>query len=515
MSAKQAHKGLYRNWVSALGAGLAVAGVLLIIAAVLFEISQKRSSPYLGIFTYTVFPGFIVGGLVTLLVGMRIEGLRRVRTGALEALPYPSLDLNNPVHRKRFAIGAAIGTLVLIVLAFSGYNAFLLTESVAFCGTTCHTPMQPEHTAYLTSPHARVRCVDCHVGEGAGWYVKSKINGAHQLFGVLFNSYQRPIPTPLEGLRPARETCEECHWPEKFWGSHLYQRAHFRYDEKSTPEQITLLIKTGGVGDTAAGIHWHVFRENEVEYVANDEKLQDIPWVRVKRSDGSVTEYATTEKPVPPETIAQMRHHVMDCMDCHNRPAHRFDPPDIAVDRSLASNQISQTLPYVKSVLVDALSRDYPTNDAAHKGLSREIKAFYAEKYPDAAVQRAVDIDKAVEGALAIYDRNVFPEMKVSWATYPTNIGHRNWPGCFRCHDGKHQSADGKKIISECKACHTDPKRGPQSGMGEAMAASEKNWHPWEMPPKHLEIQKHSQIQCYECHLAGRRPKTECKECHH
>jgi hypothetical protein len=514
MSPKQAHTGLYRNWVSYAGGVIAAGGVLLVLFSVLFELSLKRSSPYLGIFTFVLFPAVIIFGILLGLIGMRVEARRRVKTGATSAMPYPAIDLNDPVQRRRLAFALPLLMVLLMVFAFSGYNGFLLTESVGFCGETCHV-MKPEHVAYLGSPHARVPCVECHVGEGAGYYVQSKLAGTRQLFGVIFNNFERPIATPVHNLRPARETCQHCHWPEKFVQSQLYQRPHFRYDEKNTPEQLSMLVKTGGGGENGGGIHWHMFLENQVTYVAEDKHLQEIPWVKVKRRDGSSIEYFSTEKKIPPEQVASMKQHVMDCMDCHNRPAHNYLPPDLAVDRSLAAGTISSTLPFMKSVAVDALSREYPTEAAAHTGLKREVTAFYAEKYAEVSTQRAKDIDKAVEGIIAIYDRNVFPEMKVSWNTYPSNLGHRNWPGCFRCHDGKHVSPDGNVLISECKACHTEPKRGPQSGLGEAMATSEKDWHPWVMPEKHLAIAKHAQIQCYECHQAGRRPKTECKECHH
>jgi hypothetical protein len=236
--------------------------------------------------------------------------------------------------------------------------------------------------------------------------------------------------------------------------------------------------------------------------------------VAVKRSDGSVTEYTRTEKKVDPATLATLPKHTMDCIDCHNRPAHTFEAPDIAVDRSLAAGVMSSTLPWVKSLSVDTLAKEYPTRAAAHNGIEKDILAFYADKYPDLSTARAVDIQKLVDGVTGIYDQNVFPEMNVSWKTYPSNMGHRNSPGCFRCHDGKHVAPDGKVLTSECKACHTEPQRGPQSGMGEAMATIEKDWHPWQMPEKYLAIEKHKEVQCYECHLMGRRPKTECNECH-
>jgi hypothetical protein len=506
--------GLYRNRVSYLGGFVAVLGVLMMLMALLFELSVKQPSPYIGIFTYLIIPGVIVFGLGLALVGMRLEARRRVRTGTTDVLRYPALDLNDARQRKRFVVLGGGAFFLFVLFTYSAYNGFLLTESVEFCGKTCHTQMGPEMTAYDNSPHARVRCVECHVGSGATYYVHSKVNGASQLLGVIFNSYERPIPTPVKGLRPARQTCEECHWPQKYWGSQLYQRAHFRYDEKSTPDEISMVIKTGGGGEGGAGIHWHMMLDNEITFVAEDDKQQDIPWVRIKRRDGSMTEYFRTEKRIEPQALAALPKHVMDCMDCHNRPAHRFETPDVAVDRAMAASVISQTLPWVKSLAVDTLAKEYPTREAAHQGMKADVMDFYSKKYPDLVTSRAVDIDNLVKELVVIYDRNVFPEMHVSWKTYISNIGHRNSAGCFRCHDGKHVSPEGNVLISECRLCHTTPRRGPQTGMGEAMTTFEKEWHPWQMSKEHLAVAKHSEIQCYECHLAGRRPKSTCNECH-
>lgn len=515
MSAKQAHKGLYRNWVSYFGGVLVAIGVVLVLLAIVMEYSLKPPGPYFRIFTYLLFPGVIAMGLAVGGVGMILESRRRKRVGALEAAPFPAIDLNDPAQRRRAAIILSIGAGLTVIFMSVGYNGFLLTESPAFCGKTCHTPMEPEATAYELGAHARVPCVSCHVGEGASHYVKSKVAGMEQLWGVLTNSYERPIPTPVKGLRPARETCEQCHWPAKFWGSQLYQRAHFRYDEKNTPEQLTLLIKTGGGGggyDT--GIHWHMLVENKVEYAAEDDHLQEIPWVKVTRPNGATTEYFRVEKKVEPAALSAMKHRTMDCMDCHNRPAHGFETPDVLVDRALSTGAIAWTLPFAKTLAVETLSKEYPSRPVAHDKMKQAILSYYQEKYPEVADARSVDIDKFVQALTAIYDRSVFPDMHVSWKTYPSNIGHRNSAGCFRCHDGKHVSPDGKVLTHECKACHTMPQRGPQSGMGEALVAAEKDWHPWQIPAKHLAIAKHSEILCHECHLAGRKPKTECNDCH-
>ena len=338
------------------------------------------------------------------------ESRRRRRLGTTEALPFPAVDLNDPRQRRRFVFLAMAGSVLVVILAFSGYNGFLLTESVGFCGSTCHAQMGPEMTAYQHSPHARVACVECHVGGGAGSYVASKANGIKQLAGVVFHTYDRPIPTPIKGLRPAKETCQECHWPEKAWGTALYRRPHFRYDEKATPEEISMLFKIGGgQGAYGTGIHWHMAIQNEVTFVADDDHLQSVPWVSVKRPDGTTTEYFRKSNPIDPATVATMTHHTMDCIDCHNRPAHAFQTPDLAIDKALAVGVIPASLPYVKSLSVDTLAREYSTRDFAHAEMDKSVRGYYAEHYPEVAATRAADIAKLVEGLDGIYDSQRVP----------------------------------------------------------------------------------------------------------
>jgi hypothetical protein len=400
----------------------------------------------------------------------------------------------------------------MILMAFVTYNAFLYTESVSFCGTLCHKVMEPEYASYISSPHARVRCVDCHVGHGASWYVKSKISGLRQVVAVFTNSYPSPIPTPIESLRPARETCEECHWPAKFFGTQLLQIAHFRYNEKNTPEQISIGIKTGGgsaaLGGTA-GIHWHMIIENKVNYVAVDRQKQEIPWMEVRNAKGElIDEYLSLDYTGSKEQLAAMPKDEMDCMDCHNRPTHIYHPPETGVDRAMTTGLISRTLPWAKKLVVDALVREYPTREKAHEGLTAEITDFYRKKYPAIYEARKADVEKAARTATEIYDRSVFPAMKVNWKTYPSNIGHRNWPGCFRCHDGRHVSKKGKVLSMECAECHTMPVRGPLMPLGAVSPDTQLPWHPVELTGKH------ARILCSRCHSAGYRPPSDCSECH-
>jgi len=371
--------------------------------------------------------------------------------------------------------------------------------------------MEPEFTAYQESPHARVPCVDCHVGSGASWYVKSKISGARQVIAVTFGTYPKPIPTPIENLRPARETCEECHWPAKFFGTQLKQIPHFRYDEKNTPEQISLGIKTGGgsgeLGESA-GIHWHMITENKATYIALDNKLQDIPWIKATRTDGTEDEYISLDYKGDPKEFATREKKEMDCMDCHNRPTHIYEPPEAAVDKAMASHLISRTLPWVKKVVVDALVVEYPTREKAHEGLRTDIATFYRNRYPDVYKSRKADVEKAIDTAINIYNHSVFPDMKVNWKTYASNIGHRNWPGCFRCHDGRHVAKSGKVLTTECSICHTMPERGPLAPLGTMMPGPKMAWHPMSLEGKH------ARTLCSNCHSAGYRPPNNCAECH-
>jgi len=504
--------GLYRNAISLFGALIAGGSILLIVFAIALDYSVKRPSPYLGIFTYMIFPTFFGVGALVFLYGMRHESLRRRKAGSEEALPYPRLDLNDPVHRKRFSYVVLGGIFVAILMTFVTYNAFLYSESVPFCGTLCHTVMKPEYTAYLASPHARVACVDCHVGHGASWYVKAKISGLRQVIAVVTGSYPTPIPTPIENLRPARETCEECHWPAKFFGTQLMQNPHFRYNEANTAEQISLGVKTGGgssaLGGTA-GIHWHMIIKNRVSYVATDRQKQEIPYLEVRNAQGNLEEtYTSLDYKGTKEQLAALPKDVMDCMDCHNRPTHIYQPPDTAVDRAMTTGLIPRTLPWAKKVVVDALVREYPTTEKAHEGLTAEIEGFYRQKYPAVYKERKADVDKTVAQAIAIFDRSVFPDMKVNWKTYTSNIGHRNWPGCFRCHDGRHVSKTGKVLSKGCTECHTMPERGPLMPLGSVSTESKMPWHPVQLQGKH------ARILCNQCHSAGYRPPSECAECH-
>ncbi len=486
---------LLRNYISLIGLALAAVSLANIIFLFLLDLLSKRPSPYIGLLAYMVMPGFFVFGLLLVPFGMwRQRSLHRRK---LPTLPkFPLLDLNNPAQRSSIAFFLAFVVLFVIMSAIGSYQGYEYTDSTQFCGQLCHTVMHPEYTAHQNSPHARVRCVDCHVGNGASWYVRSKMSGLRQVYYTVLGTYPRPIETPVANLRPAPETCEQCHWPKKFWGAQLKVINEFGDDEKNTPRQISLLIKTGG-GDAnngeAMGIHWHMNIANVVMYKSDPTRM-NIPWVQITDREGRTTVF--TEKGVDAATINKMAERRMDCVDCHNRPTHDFPPPDRSVDNALATNRIDRNLPYAKMEGVQLLTATYKTTPEALQAIATQIPAFYKDKYPDIAKSKAGEIEEMVSQLQKIFQRTIFPEMKVTWQTHPNNIGHYYFQGCFRCHDGNHVSPDGKVITKDCNACHTILS---QTEGAASIAAT-----PQGMQFKHpVDIGDLKDVNCSDCHTGG------------
>ena len=508
---KKIERRFYRNTVSYFGGMIILVSLVLILLFLLLSFALKAPSPYVGIFTYLIFPAFLTWGIFIFVYGLVRESQRRRRLGAVEALPFPTLDLNNPRHRKRFGVVLTGGSLLGILFAFVNYNAYLFTDSNTFCGRLCHTVMKPEYTAYLNGPHARVPCVDCHVGAGVSWYVKAKISGVPQVFATVFHTYPRPISVPIKSLRPARETCDECHWPQKFYGAQLIQNPYFRYNEKNTPEQISLLVKTGGgtpnLGENA-GIHWHMIISEKVYFKATDPAHQHIPWVKVVSADGSMMVYRDQRANLTDEELEKLPSNLMDCMDCHNRPSHVLLPPETAVDKAMGAGLLSHRLPWIKKLALDALVKNYKDADKVQDEMRLFIEGYYTKYYPDVLKRQKAEVTQAVNTIFSIHSRNVFPTMKVNWTTYPNDIGHRNWPGCFRCHDNNHVNQSGKVLTSTCSVCHTMPQRGPLLPLGATASTSSEPWHPWPLKGAH------ERILCSLCHRAGYRPPLDCISCH-
>jgi hypothetical protein len=456
---------LLQNYVSFAGAAIVFASLASIILLILLEITTSTDSPYLGIFTYILIPGIMIFGLLVIFLGAVRERRRRRKIPDYHIAKFPLVDFNNPRTRRSFLIFVTLTFIFVFISAFGSYRAFEFSESVTFCGAVCHTVMKPEYTAFQVAPHSRLRCVDCHVGGGAEWYVRAKMAGVRQLVGVIRNNYSKPIKTPVHNMRPANETCAQCHWPDRFFGLQMKTFNHYAYDEKNTFRQTRLLINTGGGGTgsgPASGIHWHMNIANEITYVSSDEQRQTIPWVRMKDSSGTVTEYLAQGAQIKPQQIASAPKRTMDCIDCHNRPTHIYLPPDTAVNIALAAGKLDASLPYLKREAVAVLSKPYSTNDEALNSINSGIHEFYRSNYGDVYNQKGDSVKRAVVELQRIYQTYFFPEMKTDWQAHPNNIGHFYNQGCFRCHDGLHVSSAGKVIRNECNICHTtlDQKEG-------------------------------------------------------
>jgi nitrate/TMAO reductase-like tetraheme cytochrome c subunit len=438
---------LLRNWLSMTGLVIVIGSIFSFFLLFAMDLLAATPNPYVGILTYFVAPGFFIFGSTLTVIGAVWE---RRKLGHLMGplLPKMVVDLRRPRDRKIMAVFLTCTVLFLLVSAMGSYHTYHFTESTAFCGQACHTVMEPEMVTYQHGSHARVSCTECHIGKGASYFVKSKLSGTYQLYAVAFDKYPRPVPTPIKNLRPAQDTCEQCHWPEKFVGDLDRTYNYFLGDEENTPYTLRMTMKVGGADPTrgpVGGIHWHMNVGNKVEYIATDPQRLNIPWVRMTDKQGVVTVFKTDQFT---NDISGYTIRTMDCMDCHNRPAHRFNTPNDSVNLAISLDQIDGDIPYIKMNAVDVLTREYETRTDAMEGIATALVDMYPD---DSRIRPVIDV---VQG---IYEKNFFPVMKASWQAYPDHIGHQQWPGCFRCHDGEHKAAGGTQRIKadDCNSCHT------------------------------------------------------------
>jgi hypothetical protein len=507
---------LFRNYISLVGVAIIIASLVSVTLLFLLEITSSGENPYLGILTYIIFPSILMMGVGVAILGALLERRRRRRASPEDILAYPRLDLNDEHSRRAVFAFLLVTFLFISASAFGSYRAFEYTESVGFCGQTCHV-MKPERTAYQAGAHARVGCVGCHVGPGAGWYVRSKISGAYQLYSVTFNKYSRPITTPVHNLRPAQETCEQCHWPEKFFGAQLKVFNRYGYDEKNSLRQRRMLINVGGGSPQTGlvtGIHWHMNIANDVSYISIDDHRQQIPWVRIKDHKGNVTEYYDRARPLSPQQIASANKRKMDCVDCHNRPAHVYLPPDTAVDQAFVAGRLDPSLPYLKRQTVEVLSKSYNNTPEAVQTIATDLNEFYRTKYPDVYSQKQDLIKGAVTETQRIFETYFFPEMKTDWQTHPNNIGHLYFSGCFRCHDGEHVSNTGKIISNDCNICHSVI-------YDSANPAASVKTGPFVHPVELGALENHKCEYCHKANKAFEHPVKlgdismfQCSQCH-
>ena len=459
-----------KNWVSISGTVLAIFNLAAILSLFILNMAFGFGGSYIGLFIYIILPGFMVVGLLLIPIGMRINKVK-ARKAKLEGkeLNWPILDFNVETTRNAGII-FIVGTIFLLIISSVGsYEAFHYTESVEFCGKLCHTVMEPEYTTYHGSAHERVACVECHVGSGASWYVKSKLSGLYQVYSVMAKKYPQPIPTPIANLRPAQETCEKCHWPQKFYDNKLRVKHSYLTDDTNTEVIRHMLVKTSTfttAEGVVKGIHQHISPEVKIEYRALEGNRFVIPWVKYTNTNtGESYVYLDNDLGLSQEKIDSLEIRVMDCLDCHNRPSHNYNAPQNFIDNSLWTGKISKTLPGIKSLAMQALYPEYSTKDSAFMAISTIVNDFYALSYPEILETRKTEVDAAITEMQNQYANNIFPYMKASWKAYPNNLGHMESDGCYRCHNDRHATNSGRVISKDCNLCHNIKAQGTAGNM--------------------------------------------------
>jgi nitrate/TMAO reductase-like tetraheme cytochrome c subunit len=477
----------FRNWLSWSGLVLAAGALFAFFLLFGIDLFAGHRNPYVGILAYVVAPLFFILGIFLTFLGALIRWrTRRRAVRAAEPLAI-KIDLSRPRDRRILALFVAASLGFLFLTALGSYQTYQVTESVQFCGRACHLPMEPQFVAYHQTAHASVECVACHVGPGAAAYFKTKLNGVKQLYHTVRNDFDRPIRLAPANARPPQAICEQCHWPKKYVGNVERTYQHYLSDEKNTPFAVRLLLNVGG-GDQSngpvGGIHWHMNIANKIEYIATDDELLSIPWVRMTNPQGVTTEYRDPDFKDDPSKYQIRR---MDCMDCHSRPAHKLHAPNEAVDLALLTGRLDPKILWVKSKVVAALAKPYSTKAEAEQGITNSLR----EAYPDPPQANPI-----IKETLLIYRENFFPEVKVDWRTYPDFVGHKNWNGCFRCHDGKHVTADGKMSIkaSDCKSCHLILAQGSGPALEQINAKGYDFIHV-DAP--------YAEFSCVDCHTGG------------
>ena len=438
------------NPISLAGGAITSASGVTMIGYWLVELfGRPNDNPYLGIIFFMLLPALFVAGLLLIPIGLFARRRKLQKAGEIPAR-FPRVDLNDRIFRHGLDIVLVATIVNLLVVAIASYRGSAYMDSPQFCGQSCHV-MHPEYTAYKISAHSHVDCVACHIGAGAEAYFSAKVNGTKQILEVAFDRYPTPIPSPVESLRPARYTCEGCHTPARFIGEKLLVKSNFADDEKNTETQTVVVLHLGGLDGLSHLTGIHGVHLGHIEYIATDPTRTAIPWVQKRNEDGSETVFAASALN---GAVPQGEHRVMDCIDCHNRAAHTFVTAEDALNRAMAEGAVSPDLPWVHKESLELLKAAYASEDEARAKIPAQLEAFYRTQHPEVLPAKAALVKSAGDELATLYSQNVFPFMKVTWGTHPNHIGHMNYPGCFRCHDGDHVTKDGKSITQDCAACH-------------------------------------------------------------
>ncbi len=450
-------RGMWRSPLGLVGVVLCTVCATLLVLGLAAELVGFTENVYVSIFAFMILPLFIMLGLILIPIAAYLRRRQWRKYGI--ARDYLRIDLSEFKHRRLFIWLIVLTVLSFTVLASIGIKGYEFTNSPEFCGTLCHNVMAPEYTIYQRSSHAKVPCVECHIGSKVSWFVKAKISGLRQVQGVLTDNYHRPIPVPVEHLRPSRYTCEECHWPDKFSGKRVKSFVHYTNDNQQTPIVNKIGLHIGGKNMFTGkyeGIHWHVSKGIEIQYLA-EAKRHDIAKIRVVKLDGSYDEFVKDGVEIPEDT----KWRTMDCIDCHNRPTHVFEMPENMIDAGLYSKKIDMALPGIREDCLTVITKEYKSRAEAKVKMIDDLRQLQVKRNgKDFAKAKKVELQKAGEFILASYLANVWPDMNIKWGTYGSHLGHQRSAegfGCMRCHDGEHINGKGDVVPHDCDLCHDNP----------------------------------------------------------
>ena len=489
----------FYNPLSLAGSVIALFNLALIVFLLVVDLLAKHPRPYSDLIILLILPVFILIGVAFIILGI-VRQRRREKAGLPGEQRLLVVDFNDQKQRRRVILLSTGFVFLTLLYAFGMFQGYEFLESDFFCTQVCHTIHRTDSLAHAFSYHGKVGCSACHVGSGTQYFVLSKLRGSTELPMVLLNTFPRPIPAPVKDLRPSQDICQGCHGPTYALTKNLLGRKYYLSDTKNTEWEIGLLLKMGVVRvqtDKPPMMHWHYSVARQIEYATADPKREAIPWVRATGFDGKARIYRTKEGNGSGKEPTPDQKRVMDCIDCHNRAGHPYNPPDRIVNALLSLKLIDPSLPDIKSTAVQALEGKYDSREGARSGIRDAIMEFYKKQYPDIAASREAELKRAIVTVQDLYDRNYDPVMKGSWKNYPSQSGHMYSPGCFRCHDGKHKSDDGAVLSKNCDLCHQLIKK--QMGKENTLAVLTEDTY-----PHPVDIgDSYKEMNCSECHGGG------------
>ena len=401
-----------------------------------------------------------------------------------------------------FFATAVIGVTLLGAAGIAGWE---YSNSNAFCATMCHDVHPEEIAAHKLGAHARVNCVECHMGRTSTLHLMAlKPTHAKELWGMIVG-YERPIASST--LRPSREACESCHYPTTEHHDSVAVNVHFATDPPSTQSRTTIMLHTGMQAirqGYTKGIHWHI--QNEVRFVSPDPQRRDIPWVELTKADGTKVAYTDAETKLTPAQLSALQPRAMACYDCHNAVGHPFRNPANTVDDAIYAGKIDRSLPNTKAravALIDKLGEVTGEPKAREAKVDKLIADASAKAASPAELKPAEDkFNTAMREILLSVS---FRETGLSWKSFPNHTGHADTPGCFRCHDGKHFNDKGEAIRLQCTLCHAMPQVMREDGKGTVASL---------VPEKAGEKQPESHQRPNFMHTHADDVGPECEECH-